>query len=125
MKIKVIITDWQVPFDQVVRDIRTFDTEVAAVAFINAESLKWWQANEGDRCVAEMPNTEPYQPIVELGYQSAQYELWGGEQGFHAMLTHSTYAKLNAAHYKREFTDKGQPLPGYLQVAKLSGNWPK
>jgi len=51
--------------------------------------------------------------------------LWGGEQQFHAMLDKATYARLNEAHYKREFTDKGQELPGYLQVAKAQGNWPE
>ena len=125
MKITVVITDWCVPFDQVVRHIERFDTEAKALAYINAKSLEWWQANDGDRCRVEYPKTEPYEPITELGYNQARYELWGGEQGFHAMLDHATYARLNEAHYKREFTNKGLALPGYLQVSKIQGHWPK
>lgn len=124
-QITVVISDWCVPFDQVVRHIRKFTTEAEAAAFINAESLKWWQANNGDRCRLEMPETEPYLPITELGYDHARYELWGGEQGFHALLDHITYAGLYETHNKREYAAKGLPLPGYLQVAELSGHKPK
>lgn len=123
--ITVVVTDWAVPFDQVVRGVHQFDNEASTVAFINAASLAWWQANNGDKCRAEYPDTEPYEPITELGYENARYELWGGEAGWHAMLDHATYAALNEAHYKRNYTDKGLDLPGYLIAAKAQGNWPK
>ena len=127
-QITVIVTTWCVPFDQTVKGIYHFATEATAVAFINKASRKWWDENDGDKCITERAGEEskydgaplePYEPITELGYNTAYYELWGGEQGFHAMLGHKTYAALNEAHYA------GKPLPGYLLVAKLSGHWPK
>jgi len=124
MKITVTITDWCVPFDQVVRGTFEFENEADALAHINATSAAWWAANEGDRCMAEYPDTTPYEPIGELGYYNARYELWGGEQGFHAMLDHAVYAALHEAHYKREFDGKGITRPGYLIVAELSGHKP-
>lgn len=114
MKITVIVTTWQVPFDQVVKDIRKFNSPKAATAFINDESRKWWEENDGERCMIEMPETEKYEPISKLGYDMARYELWGGERLFHAMLDTESAAILHEAHYKREFDDKGKTRPGYL-----------
>ena len=119
MKITVFITTWCVPFDQVVDQVHTFKTQAKAVAFINAASKKWWRDNDGARCIREYPDTEAYEPITELGYDSARYELWQGEQLFHAMLDHASYAALNEVHYA------GKPLPGYLLTAKITGHWPK
>ena len=113
---QVIITTWCVPFDQVVNAVRGFDDAASAVAFINAASAKWWHENEGDRCIAEYPETEPYQPIVELGYDIAKYELWGGEQGFHAMLDATSAQRLFEAHYA------SQPKPGYLRAAEMASH---
>ncbi len=124
-QITVIISTWCVPFDQVVQSITTFQTADTALAAINAASAAWWAENDGARCMVEMPDTLPYEPVAELGYNHARYVLWGGETGFHAMLDRATYATLNEAHYEREFTDKGMALPGYLQVTKLQGNWPE
>src|SRR5712672_1112201 len=79
-KITVVITTWQVPFDQIVKGVFQFDDVQTATPFINAASLKWWNENHGDR------GGEPYEPINILGYDIARYELWDGEIGFHAML---------------------------------------
>lgn len=131
MKITVVITTWQVPFDQVVRGIRQFDDPETAKAFINKESKKWWDENAGERYVeegypetdkikgehpssTEKPIPEPYKPITELGYEWARYEIWGGETGFHAILDAKSTAMLHEDHYKREYDDKGITRPGYL-----------
>ena len=118
MKITVVITVWQVPYSQVVTQIRKFENPARALLFINAQSKAWWQAHDGDRCCAEYPETAPYKPITELGYDTAHYELWGGESGFTAMLDHASYATLHDRHYA------GKPLPGYLQVSDLQGHKP-
>lgn len=135
MSITVIITTWQVPFDQQVREIKTFSGEKAnseALEFINQQAAQWWDDNEGDRWEAEAraegekPESSDwaYQPIKELGYDTAHYEIWGGENGFHAMLDETSYAKLHEAHYKREYDDKGLTRPGYLINAYVSGAKP-
>lgn len=64
-------------------------------------------------------NVDPtgYSPIQELGFDAAHYKLWGGENGFSAILDKATNKRLHDQHYKREFTDKGIPLPGYLRIA--------
>ena len=121
----IAITTWQVPFEQTVQKIHSVTSEKEAVDFINAESKKWWNANEGDRWVEQsmlediqdVTHCIPYQPIEELGYEHARYELWGGEVGFHAMLDNESWWRLHEAHYKREFDDKGLKRPGYLRVA--------
>jgi hypothetical protein len=118
-EITVVITTWQVPFDQVVRAIKTFTNEAEALEFINGESKKWWDGVNGDT------NQTGYEPIKELGYDGAHYALWGGECGFHAMLDHASYARLHEAHYKRNYDDQGCQRPGYLQVAYLQGNKPE
>src|ERR1700686_600169 len=121
MIIKVVLTEWQVPFDQVVTDVVEFAGDTAeqdAVNLVNQASRTWWDNNEGDRCVVAYPDTQPYEPVKELGYDNARYELWGGENGFHAILTQGAYAELHEAHYKREFDDKGLKRPGYLRVAQ-------
>lgn len=116
MKIQVAITTWLVPFDQTIQEIRSFDNDKDALDFINEQARLWWDMAEGDRSVAEMGG-EPFEPVKELGYDHARYEVWGGEQGFHAMLDQDTYTRLHNDHYQREFTSKGRPLPGYLQNA--------
>ena len=115
-KIKVVITTHTVPFDQIVEGIFEFDDATKAVEFINKTSAKWWKENDGDRAVKQ-GNAEEYQPITELGYDSAQWELWDGEMLFHAMIDKISYWRLHNEHYKREFDDKGIERPGYLRVA--------
>lgn len=134
MVITVVISTWQVPFDQVVKCVHTFaGTNAAkqALDLINEESAKWWAENDGDRSVAEGhtdPNrageTEGYEPITELGYNHARYELWGGEAGFHAMLDETSYAQLCEEHYVREYDAKGKTRPGYLINSYISGHKP-
>lgn len=133
MPITVVISTWCVPFDQVVREIKVFSeeySEVAILSYINAESRKWWDENDGDRFIREVTNTDetrgqgPYEPITELGYNHARYELWGGEQGFHAMLDSVSYARLHEEHYKRECDDKGRTRPGYLINAYVADRKP-
>ncbi len=134
MTITVVISTWSVPFDQVVNEIKTFTGEKAnseALAFINASSKTWWDENGGDRWVEETKadgkspkawtgdSIDGYEPINELGYDTAEYNIWGGEQGFHAMLDQDSYAKLHEAHYKQlGFT------PGYLINAYAAGQKP-
>jgi hypothetical protein len=127
-KITVVITTWQVPFDQVVRAIKQFDDRQSAIDFINAESRKWWDENDGLGSIEagieagekdRLWETQAYEPIKELGYDHARYELWGGESGFHAMVDHETYAKCHDDHYA------GKPLPGYLMGAYLAGHKPE
>ncbi len=110
-KITIVITTWQVPFDQMVKGVFEFDDVQAATSFINDASHKWWDENHGER------GNAPYKPITELGYDMAHYELWGGETGFHAMLDDASAWRLHNAHYKLEFDDKGIKRPGYLRVA--------
>lgn len=130
MFITVAITTWCVPFDQTIKEIRTFGGDSAAEAarqFINAESRKWWDENEGERCLAEkLPHggCEPYEPIAELAYNHPRYELWGGEQGFHAMIDASSYAKLTNEHYAKRVAE-GHPVPGYLVNTQIAGHWPQ
>lgn len=129
MSIKVVISTWCVPFDQVVHAIVEFGGEGAAkraLDYINAESRKWWDENDGDRYIKEQKHTEyePYRPVEELGYGMARYELWDGEQGFHAMLDSVSYAKLHEEHYKREYDDKGCTRPGYLINAYVADHKP-
>lgn len=123
MKIQVSITTWSVPFDQVVESVSTFGSADDALKFINAASLKWWQTIEGDRSVTEMGG-DAYEPVTELGYQQARYEVWGGEQGWHAMLDRASYSQLHEAHYAREYDAKGKPRPGYLRNAYAAGMKP-
>lgn len=115
-KITVVITTWQVPFDQTVNGVFEFEDVVSATAAINAASLKWWHENDGDRAVADNGDS-PYEPINELGYDFARIELWGGENGFHAMLDSDSAARLLEQHYKREYDDKGITRPGYMRAA--------
>jgi len=110
-KITIVITTWQVPFDQIVKGVFKFDDVQTATPFINAASLKWWNENHGDR------GREPYEPISILGYDVARYELWDGEIGFHAMLDEASAERLHNAYYKSEYDDKGLKRPGYLRVA--------
>lgn len=114
MTITVVISTWQIPFDQVVRDIRQFDSTEEATTFINACSKQWWDACEGDRCVVEFPDeVEAYEPITELGYDHARYEICG-EKGFQAMLDGESAAALHEAYYKKKYDDQGLARPGYL-----------
>ena len=123
--ITVVISDWCVPYDQVVREIKAFEDAESAVAYINAASLKWWNENDGDRYVEENKVDFPvYEPIKELGYDEAHYELWDGEQGFHAMIDNESYARLHEEHYKRECDDKGLKRPGYIRTSYLAGHQP-
>jgi hypothetical protein len=122
--ITVIITTWQVPFDQVVHGTYQFSTDAAALRFINETSAQWWNAHDGDRSVREGHTEQPYEPIAELGYNVARYELWGGESGFHAMLDEGSYARLHEAHYAREYDAKGEERPGYLINAYVAGAKP-
>lgn len=131
MLITVTITAWVVPFDQMVIDQAVFGGEDAAeraLVFINNASKAWWDAAGGDRCVAlpadDVHKAQPYEPIKEVGYDVALYELWGGESGFHAMIDRESYAILHEAHYKREFDDQGLDRPGYLIVAEAFGKTP-
>ena len=121
--ITVVITEWFVPFNQTVTAIRRCKTDKEALSFINKSARKWFNAHEGKRAVKEKAG-EAFKPIKELGYDEASWELWDGEEGFHAFLDSKTEARLHHAHYKREFTDKGEELPGYLQTAYLFGNRP-
>lgn len=114
--ITVVITTATVPLDQVVREVKTFTDDAAAVAFINEQSALWWQSNHGAASCAELPDTEPYTPIHSL-FDWARIELWGGESLFHAMLDHATYVRLHKAHYDPMGDDK----PGYMVVAELNG----
>lgn len=116
-KITVVITTWQVPFDQMVKGVFEFDDVQAATSFINDASSKWWKKHHGDRSVKEGHTAEFYKPIAELGYDIPRYELWGGETAFHAMLDEASAWRLHEAHYKREYDDKGISRPGYLRVA--------
>ena len=122
--ITVVITTWQVPYDQIIVAQSQFTTTEAAVEFINQRSAQWWKEKEGQRCIKEHPETDPYQPIEELGYDMACYRLWGGESGFHAMLDADSAAMLHEAYYKRECDDKGLPRPGYLINTYVAGQKP-
>ena len=113
MTIKVTITSWRVPFDQIVHGTHEFEDEQSALKFINAMSKAWWDDNNG----ASDEEAEDYEPIERLAYDHARYELWGGENGFHAMLDQESYDRLLDAHYKREWDDKGMKRPGYLRAA--------
>ncbi len=138
--ITVVISTWQVPFDQVVQSVTTYGGDRAATSalqFINDQSRLWWAQHEGDRSIAERKKDDValngtreswggdgYEPIEELGYNMARYELWGGESGFHAMIDEASYARLHEEHYKREFDDKGVTRPGYLINAYVAGAKP-
>ncbi len=127
MTITVVISTWQVPFDQTVQEIVQFGGDTAtqdALAFINTQSAKWWAEHEGNRYIAENGGHGGYEPIAELGYNMARYELWGGESGFHAMLGQDSYERLHEEHYAREFDDKGKVRPGYLINAYVAGHKP-
>jgi len=120
MTITVVIATYQVPFSKVVKAIKTFENDADALAYINAESAKWYEENEGERYLREMPDDDndfPYAPITELGYDVAEFHLWGGEQGFEAILDEASQHRLHEAYYKREYDDKGMKRPGYLRVA--------
>jgi hypothetical protein len=136
MPITVVITTWQVPFDQVVQETIVFwgdDAAKKATDHINAESLKWRVEHESDRSVLEGQTAgygtseswgAGYEPIDELGYNTARYELWGGESGFHAMIDQASYARLHEEHYAREYDAKGIMRPGYLINAYVAGHKP-
>lgn len=119
--ITVVITTYTVPFAKVVKSIVTFggdDAVKTATAFINEEAAKWLNETIGGRNPSEaMMEAWSYDPITELGYDRAEYQLWEGEVGFEAILDEASQKALHDAHYKREFTDKGLPLPGYLRAA--------
>lgn len=127
MPVTVVVTTWQVPFAQVVKEIKTFDQDAEALAFINAEGKKWWDENDGDRWVEESNvassagksdgSDKPWEPINELGYDWGKWEIWDGEAGFHAMLDEASETRLHEEHYKREYDDKGRSRPGYLRNA--------
>lgn len=123
MKITVAVTTWRAPFDQIVQGVHSFSSAVDAKAFINEESKKWWDKNDGLRSIAEVGGDQ-WEPIGELGYDSARYELWDGEVGFHAMIDAESYATLHEEHYKREYDDKGEVRPGYLVNAYVAGDKP-
>lgn len=125
MKIMVTLVDCCVPYATVVREQQAFTSAADATAYINAASAKWWALHEGDRCLIQYPDTDQYEPVKELGYDSARLELWGGEQMFDALLDHASYASLHEAHYKREYDDKGEARPGYLQVSEAYGFKPE
>lgn len=115
MTITVVITTWQVPFAQVVRDIKQFEIPADAMSFINDASKEWYDEHNGAKSNLEITDNDfPYTPIKELGYDNAQYHLWGGECGFHAMLDVQSAAILHEAYYKKRFDDQGLTRPGYL-----------
>lgn len=118
MKITVTLTEWQVPFDQVVIGQQTFTDIQAATDYINEAAATWWRENEGDQAVAGGDGSDdwPYSPITELGYNTARFELYG-EQGFHAMLDAESYGALCKAHYER----KGA-VPGFMVNAMLGSD---
>ena len=122
--ITVVISTWQVPFDQVVQGIHHFVDPKAALDFINEQSANWWAEQEGNRSVAEGHTDSGYEPVAELGYNHARYELWGGEAGFHAMIDNESYARLHEERYKREYDDKGLTRPGYLINAYVADKKP-
>lgn len=125
--ITVVITTWQVPFDQTVKAVMTFTGEGEALAYVNQQSAQWWADIDGARSMLECgddDNDWPYEPITELGYDAAHYHAWGGECGFHAMLDDVSYAKLHEAHYAREFDAQGLERPGYLLNAYVAGGKP-
>ena len=119
--ITVVIVTYQVPLTKVVKSIASFSGDNAvknATDFINEEATKWLKETigGGNPNAAKMEDYS-YDPITELGYDVAEYQLWEGECGFEAILDEVSQKALDAAHYKREFTDKGLPLPGYLRAA--------
>lgn len=126
MKITVVITTWSVPFPSVVRTIVTFDgaeAEKEALIFVNTTALLWFQEQDGMR--SEVDADWPYQPITELGYDPMRFQLWGGEQGFEAILDEASFKLLHDAHYKREFDNKGLARPGYLINAYVAEGGPE
>lgn len=114
-QITVVISTWQVPFDQVVEGIFHFSTTQAALNFINGRAEKWW--------VVHNPN-EQFPPCEELGYGGTTWNSESGEAGFQAMLDKEDYAELHEAYYKREFDDKGLTRPRYLINAYIAGAKP-
>ncbi len=119
MTITVVITQWQVPFSQVVTGLFHTADDAEALKFINDAAHKWWQEHHGNEDTESEDGGE-FKPITELGYDWGKWELWGGEAGFHAMLDEATEIRLCEEHYKREYDDKGKPRPGYMQVAYLA-----
>jgi len=126
MKITVTLTSWQVPFSQIVDETKAFDSADEALDFINAASKAWWNTYDGDGCARSNDGiytaqinfnvVNEYKAITSL-LDGAHYSLWGGENGFQALIDKESYWQLHAAHYKREYDDKGIPRPGYLRVA--------
>jgi hypothetical protein len=104
--VTVVITTTLAPYGQAVQKIEDFDRDEDALAFINAEARKWWDAYNGGE----------FSPIAELGYDKGCWELWG-ERGFHALLDEASEQRLHEEHYKREYDDRGIERPGYLQMA--------
>ena len=121
MTITVVVTTWQVPFAQAVKEVFHTNDDVEALKFINSAAHKWWDEN----CVGEDTESKStenedgseFEPIKELGYEWARWELWGGEVGFHALLDEATENRLHEEHYKREYDDKGISRPGYFRNA--------
>jgi hypothetical protein len=118
MTVTVAITTYQVPFDPVLIEVQTFESDSDAVAFINDHAEKWFIEHEGARCLVEMANDEhwhgePYTPITSL-FDHVRLDLWGGESGFEAVIDKASYWRLHEAHYKSEYDDKGKARPGYL-----------
>lgn len=116
-KIKVIITTYQVPYDSIVESVTEFEFSDDARKFINAASSAWWMKHHGNKSAVQF-NHGDYEPIDELGYDIAFYELWDGENTFHAMLDQASFWRLHNEYYQREFDDKGLKRPGYLRVAQ-------
>jgi hypothetical protein len=121
--ITVTLTSWDVPFAHIVDEVKTFSSEAEALNYVNAASAAWWRKNNGERCVAEgggakigFNEVTEYSTVDSL-LDTPHYTLWGGENGFQAFINKDAYWQLHAAYYKREYTDKGEPLPGYLRVA--------
>ena len=118
MTITVVVTTWQVPFAQAVKEVFHTDDDAEALKFINDAAHKWWHDHHGDQDISE--DGGEFKPIKELGYDWGKWELWGGEAGFHAMLDEVTENRLHEEHYKREYDDNGKQRPGYLQNAYLA-----
>lgn len=116
---KIYITTYQVPFNQIVESVTEFSNDAngdkAALDHINAACAAWWQAHDGDRCVAEDPDAEqePYEAFNCLNYALAQVQLWGGENSFTAMCDKADLEGIMQRFYGADETK----WPGYLRNA--------
>jgi hypothetical protein len=139
--ITVVCTIWQVPFGQTVQWVKHFSSDEEALAAINEEAKKWWDAYGGDSVpleekeqpvhydpeahrngtVADGISTPSmtFSPVIELGYDTAEWSV-NGEAGVSFFLDTLTFWRLHNAHYKKYYDDKGIDRPGYLQGAYIA-----